>query len=68
MSEAWANVTKAVVAQNILNLTQLNEEQKNPNVCLRLPTLWLALASMCILEKDHVDKLSSGIPIFLIFF
>lgn len=53
-------MTKAAVAQNILHLTQLSEEQKNPNNCLRYPTLWLALSSMCILEKDHVDRLSSG--------
>ncbi|KRT81356.1 hypothetical protein AMK59_5684, partial [Oryctes borbonicus] len=60
LSEAWGNVTKAAIAQNILNLTQLGEEQRIPSICLRTPTLWLALASLCVLDKDHVERLSSG--------
>lgn len=24
------------------------------------PQLWLALASLCVLDQDHVDRLSSG--------
>lgn len=65
LSEAWENVTKGAIAENILNLTQLSEEQRSPNICLRTPTLWLALASLCVLDKDHVDRLSSGKKIFI---
>jgi E3 ubiquitin-protein ligase MYCBP2 len=53
-------VTKGAIAENILHLTQLSEEQRIPTTCLRTPTLWLALASLCVLDKDHVDRLSSG--------
>ncbi|EFA00365.2 E3 ubiquitin-protein ligase MYCBP2-like Protein [Tribolium castaneum] len=60
LSEMWANVTKGAIAENILALTQLSEEQRVPTTCLRTPTLWLALASLCVLDKDHVDRLSSG--------
>lgn len=60
MSEAWGNVTKGAIAQNILHLTHLSEEQRIPTNCLRTPTLWLALASLCVLEKEHVERLSSG--------
>ncbi|KAH0817635.1 hypothetical protein GEV33_005156 [Tenebrio molitor] len=60
LSEGWANVTKGAIAENILHLTQLSEEQRIPTTCLRTPTLWLALASLCVLDKDHVDRLSSG--------
>ncbi|CAH1132864.1 unnamed protein product [Ceutorhynchus assimilis] len=60
MSEIWANITKGAIAENILNLTCLNEEYRVPNVCLKTPTLWLALASLCVLDKDHVERLSSG--------
>ncbi|KAI4471285.1 e3 ubiquitin-protein ligase mycbp2 [Holotrichia oblita] len=60
LSEAWGNVTKAAIAQNILNLTQLSEDHRIPSICLRTPTLWLALASLCVLDKDHVERLSSG--------
>lgn len=59
-------MTKGAVAENILHLTQLSEEQRTPTVCLRTPTLWLAVASLCVLDKDHVDRLSSGTARFLL--
>ncbi|KAB0796834.1 hypothetical protein PPYR_10895 [Photinus pyralis] len=60
LSEPWANVTKGAIAENILNLTHLTDEQRVPTTCLHTPTLWLALASLCVLDKDHVERLSSG--------
>ncbi|KAF6200677.1 hypothetical protein GE061_005120 [Apolygus lucorum] len=60
LSEAWANVTKGAIAENILNLTRLSEAQRSSNECLRSPTLWLALSSLCVLDRDHVERLSSG--------
>ncbi|KAL1517027.1 hypothetical protein ABEB36_000847, partial [Hypothenemus hampei] len=60
MSEVWSNIAKGAIAENIINLTNLTEEQRAPSVCLKTPTLWLALASMCVLDKDHVERLSSG--------
>ncbi|XP_024084698.1 E3 ubiquitin-protein ligase MYCBP2 isoform X3 [Cimex lectularius] len=60
LNESWAYVTKGAVAENILNLTRLNEAQRTSNDCLRNPTLWLALASLCVLDRDHVERLSSG--------
>lgn len=53
-------MTKGAIAENILNLTRLDETQRGPSECLRTPTLWLALASLCVLDKDHVERLSSG--------
>nr|CAH7734771.1 unnamed protein product [Callosobruchus chinensis] len=60
LSEAWANVAKSAIAENILNLTYLSEEQKLPSNCLRTPTLWMSLASLCVLNEEHVERLSSG--------
>lgn len=60
MSEVWATVTKSAIAENILNLTKLGEKHRDPMECLRTPTLWLALASLCVLDSDHVERLSSG--------
>ncbi|XP_056648043.1 E3 ubiquitin-protein ligase MYCBP2 isoform X1 [Diorhabda sublineata] len=60
MSESWANITKGAIAENILHLTYLSEEQRIPSACLRTPTLWLALASLCVLDEDHVERLTSG--------
>ncbi|XP_076245488.1 MYC binding protein highwire [Calliopsis andreniformis] len=60
LSEAWAAITKAAIAENILNLTRLDEKSRDPTECLRSPTLWLALSSLCVLDSDHVERLSSG--------
>lgn len=60
LSDAWASVTKAAIAENILNLTRLDEKSRDPVECLRTPTLWLALSSLCVLDSDHVERLSSG--------
>ncbi|XP_059170813.1 E3 ubiquitin-protein ligase MYCBP2-like isoform X4 [Physella acuta] len=60
LSEAWAINTKAAIAEAILNMTKLNESHRDPQVCVKTPTLWLALASLCVLDQDHVDRLSSG--------
>ncbi|XP_044762914.1 E3 ubiquitin-protein ligase MYCBP2 [Coccinella septempunctata] len=60
LSDTWARIAKGAIAENILNLTHLSEEQRAPTVCLKTPTLWLALASLCVLDKDHVERLSSG--------
>ena len=60
MSDAWATITKAAIAENILNLTRMDEKSRDPSECLHTPTLWLALSSLCVLDSDHVERLSSG--------
>lgn len=60
MSERWACVTKAAIAEAVLNLTRLDVVFRAPDICTKTSTLWLALASLCVLDMDHVEKLSSG--------
>lgn len=60
ISENWMNTSKSAIAENIIHLTYLSEDQRTPSVCLETSTLWLALASLCVLSEEHVDKLSSG--------
>jgi E3 ubiquitin-protein ligase MYCBP2 len=60
LSEEWASMTKSAIAENILNLTHLDEKHRDSGECLRYPVVWLALASLCVLDKDHVEALSSG--------
>ncbi|KAG0697765.1 E3 ubiquitin-protein ligase MYCBP2 [Chionoecetes opilio] len=60
LSDTWAKVSKAAIAENIINLTRLHESDRScAAACLATPTLWLALASLCVLHPDHVDALSS---------
>lgn len=60
MSEKWSNITKTAVAECIINLAHLDDFNRHPETCLKTPTIWLALASLCVLNEDHVIKLSSG--------
>ncbi len=60
LSEKWSSVTKTAVAECIINLAHLDELHRQPEMCLKTPTIWLALASLCVLNEDHVAKLSSG--------
>lgn len=49
-------VTKAAIAESILNLTRLDEIYRSHDSCIKTATLWLALASLCVLDKDHVER------------
>ncbi|XP_055684525.1 E3 ubiquitin-protein ligase highwire isoform X1 [Lutzomyia longipalpis] len=60
LTEKWSLVTKAAIAESILNLTRLDEVFRSPEICIKTATLWLALASLCVLDTDHVERLSSG--------
>lgn len=60
LNEKWSAVTKAAIAEAVLNLTRLDEIFRTPENCIKTATLWLALASLCVLDKEHVEKLSSG--------
>lgn len=55
-SEKWSLVTKAAIAESILNLTRLEEVFRTNENCIKTATLWLALASLCVLDKDHVER------------
>ncbi|XP_028966426.1 E3 ubiquitin-protein ligase MYCBP2 [Galendromus occidentalis] len=61
LTEQWARVAKSAIAENILNLTRLDRRfRSRPQDCIKTPTLWLCLASLCVVDKEHVDRLSSG--------
>ncbi|WAQ99892.1 MYCB2-like protein [Mya arenaria] len=60
LSELWNSVTKAAIAEAILSLTKLQEGLRTPQACIKTPTMWLALASLCVLNQDHVERLTSG--------
>ncbi|XP_041356631.1 E3 ubiquitin-protein ligase MYCBP2-like isoform X3 [Gigantopelta aegis] len=60
LSETWAEVTKAAIAESILNMTKLSEADRDSVSCVKIPTLWLGLAALCVLDQDHSERLSSG--------
>lgn len=60
LGDVWSQVTKAAIAESIINLTRLSEDRRVPDECLKCPTLWLALASLCVLDLAHAERLSSA--------
>ncbi|XP_038063237.1 E3 ubiquitin-protein ligase MYCBP2-like isoform X3 [Patiria miniata] len=60
LSEVWATVTKGAIAEAVLSLTKLDETRRQPAECIKTHTLWLSLSSLCVLETEHVERLSSS--------
>jgi RCR-type E3 ubiquitin transferase len=60
LSEKWSSVTKTAVAECVINLAHLSDHDRQSDNCLKTQTVWLALASLCVLNEEHVSKLSSG--------
>ncbi|XP_030837055.1 E3 ubiquitin-protein ligase MYCBP2 [Strongylocentrotus purpuratus] len=60
ISSEWAKVTKGAIAERVLSLTKLDEPKRAPALCIKTNTLWLSLASLCVLEHEHVERLSSS--------
>lgn len=56
----WTEITRAAIAENILNLTRLSKERRTMDLTIKNPILWLALASHCVLHPEHAERLSSG--------
>lgn len=56
LSDKWSTITKAAIAESILNLTRLDEVYRTHENCVKTATLWLALASLCVLDQDHVER------------
>ena len=59
-SEEWKYITKSAIAEAILNLTKLGPDQRVPEDGIRCGVVWLAVAGLCVLDKDHAEGLSSG--------
>ena len=56
----WSAVTKASIAEAVLALTKLLDEERRGSVdFLHSPSLWLTLAALCLLQDEHVERLSS---------
>lgn len=60
ISESWREIAKASIAENILNLANLSKITKIRKECLHYVTFWIGLASLCVVDEDHVEKLSSA--------
>ena len=58
--EDWAYIAKSAIAEAVLNLTRLGPDLRVPEEGVRCGTVWLAVAALCVLDREHVEGLSSG--------
>jgi len=58
--EDWAYIAKSAIAEAVLNLTRLGPDLRVPEEGIRCGTVWLAVAALCVLDREHVEGLSSG--------
>ena len=56
----WKEIARTSLFEKILNLTHLSENCRLPEQCIQTPTLWLALASLCVLKESDAEMLSSS--------
>lgn len=55
----WSFVARECIKVKILNMTHLPGNFRSPKQCLHTPTLWLALASLCVLSENDAQQLFS---------
>lgn len=60
VSEEWMRVTRGAISDSIINLTRIPETDRVSGTCFKSPTLWIALAALCLLDTDLADRLSSS--------
>ncbi|XP_052871008.1 E3 ubiquitin-protein ligase highwire [Anopheles cruzii] len=59
--ERWATVSRAAVASCLLSVTQLDEDfRRSADACIRTATLWLAMAALCVIDKEQIGRLSTN--------
>ena len=62
LGQCWSSVVRDSITENIMNMTRLREEYRSPAECMRTPTLWLALSSLCVMDEDQAERLSNWMP------
>nr|XP_027195486.1 E3 ubiquitin-protein ligase MYCBP2-like [Dermatophagoides pteronyssinus] len=56
--EKWCEIARYSLMENILKLTELDENIRNSDKCIHSSILWMALASLCVIDEKDVEKLS----------
>ncbi|XP_013162054.1 PREDICTED: E3 ubiquitin-protein ligase MYCBP2 isoform X3 [Papilio xuthus] len=56
VSPAWAEETSRALASYALKIAQAREiEDRVPTRCISQPTIWMALASLCVCEQSYIE-------------
>ncbi|XP_060809498.1 E3 ubiquitin-protein ligase MYCBP2 [Amyelois transitella] len=61
LSRGWGPETRAALANYVAQVAQTSEENRHPSRCLPAPTMWLALAALCVCEQSYVDVVNGTV-------
>ncbi|KAF9419101.1 hypothetical protein HW555_004272, partial [Spodoptera exigua] len=60
VSPAWGLETRNALATYVSQVAQLSEGDRRPTRCIAAPTVWVALAALCVCEQSHVEMINSS--------
>ncbi|XP_063374022.1 E3 ubiquitin-protein ligase MYCBP2 [Cydia amplana] len=55
LSAAWGTETRSALAALAGAVAQVAEPERHPSRCVLAPTLWMALAALCVCDQSHLD-------------
>lgn len=55
VSPSWGLETRTALANYTAQTAQIVEADRRPGRCIAAPTIWMALASLCVCEQSHID-------------
>ncbi|XP_052752649.1 E3 ubiquitin-protein ligase MYCBP2 isoform X3 [Galleria mellonella] len=55
ISLVWGPETRSALANYVLQVAQLGEEERGHGRCVHSPPMWMALAALCVCEQSHVE-------------
>ncbi|XP_041987793.1 E3 ubiquitin-protein ligase highwire [Aricia agestis] len=58
VSSAWGAETRTALAQYVSAVAHVEECERRPARCVASPTVWLALAALCVCEHEHIELIN----------
>ncbi|CAK1554738.1 unnamed protein product [Leptosia nina] len=60
ISPAWGTATRMALAEYIRAIANVDEFDRRPQRCIAQPTVWLALAALCVCEQEHIELINNS--------
>ncbi|XP_047524361.1 E3 ubiquitin-protein ligase MYCBP2 isoform X3 [Pieris napi] len=60
ISPAWGTATRMALAEYIRAIANVDEGERRPQTCIAQPTVWLALAALCVCEQEHIELINNS--------
>ncbi|XP_028043251.1 E3 ubiquitin-protein ligase MYCBP2 isoform X2 [Bombyx mandarina] len=60
LAGSWGLETRTQLANYVCAISQVSEKERQPALCIASPTIWMALASLCVCEQSHLDLVNSS--------